>query len=286
MNVRRALPDPRGRQTSGFTVVELLVVVSVIGVLVALLMPAVQQSREAARRTQCRSSLHQLALGLHNYQDVHGTYPIGSMTVGPAFTPESGWGWGAMLLPYLDQRPLYERIDFSTQTAVGTNRSTIRTKLPIWVCGSDSAPGEIEADLSSGGHVPVAAGNYCGVESVLVPMRTYRPRDVTDGLSQTLFIGERVNQVAQGVGLSYTSSWCGRIATNTETLPNAIPHLPAVADRPPNISFAEVNAFTSFHRGGVHFALGDGAVRVLANTIDAQVYEALGTRDGQEVVAF
>ena len=84
------------RNTPGFTVVELLVVIAVIGILIALLMPAVQQSREAARRTQCRSRLHQLSLAIHNYEDTHQTYPIGAITVGPSFRPLSGWGWGAM----------------------------------------------------------------------------------------------------------------------------------------------------------------------------------------------
>lgn len=267
----------------GFTVVELLVVIAVIGILVALLMPAVQQSREAARRTQCRSRLHQISIALHNYLDTHQTYPIGSLTVGPSYTPFSGWGWGAMLLPYLDQQPLYSQIDFSTQTAVGPNQAAIVASLPAWICTSDVGPSAFDLDVS-GSSIPVATGNYCGVEAVLRSMECFRPRDIVDGLSQTLFVGERVYQDAGNLGLKYTSSWCGHFTTSDAKLPNSIPHLPAVFNRPPNVFLHEVRAFTSRHPGSVNFALGDGSVRSIADTIDAATYVALGTRDGSEVV--
>lgn len=272
-------------RTSGFTLVELLVVIAVIGILVALLMPAVQQSREAARRTQCRSRLHQLSLAIHNYEDTHRTYPIGAITVGPSFRPMSGWGWGAMLLPYLDQAPLYQSIDFSTRTAVGPNRALIESTLPVWVCTSDPAPGAIEL-TSPDGPLRVGTGNYCGVESVFRSMECFRPRDVTDGLSQTLFVGERVYQPSRSGSPTYTSSWCGHVTDSTATLPNSIPHLPISPDRPPNSSPFDVNAFTSYHPGSVHFAMGDGAVRSIIDSIDISVYVALGTRDGGEVIEF
>ena len=276
----------RRRCTRGFTAIELLVVIAIIGVLIAILLPAVQQSRETARRTQCRSQLHQLLLGVHNYFDAHQAFPIGSMTVGPSFPTASGWGWGAMLLPFVENSALYRKIDFDIGTGVGSNRQTISNPVPFWRCPSDSAPATIEVVAGDEGPLSVATGNYCGVEAVFRPMISFRPRDVTDGLSQTLFIGERVFLPSDGISLPYTSSWCGRIATRTRTLPNSIPHLPAIAAALPNSSKFDPNVFTSHHTGGVQFAFGDGSVRLLPATIDADVYAALGTRDGGEAVSF
>ena len=92
---------PRHRTTrQAFTLIELLVVIAIIAILIALLLPAVQQAREAARRTQCRNHLKQLALALHNYHDTHGVLPSG-------YIVETGWGWGTMVLPPMDQGPLF-----------------------------------------------------------------------------------------------------------------------------------------------------------------------------------
>ncbi|MGE0376346.1 MAG: DUF1559 domain-containing protein [Planctomycetaceae bacterium] len=270
----------------GFTLIEVLVTISIIGILISLLLPAVQSARAAARRTQCQSQLHQLGLALHNYHDAVRSFPPGSLTVGPAFRQLSGWGWGAMLLPYVEQTALYEQIDFHIGTAVGSNREVIREALPFWICPADASPARILASIPDEGTVVVTAGNYCGVEPALTGMSKLRVADVTDGLSQTLFVGERVYQPVLDGSLEYTSSWCGRVATEQQTIFQSVPHLPATAQHPINESLRFPLCFSSRHTGGAQFLFGDGAVRLLNESIDRDVYAALGTPGGGESVSF
>ncbi len=273
-------------KSRGFTLIELLVVLAVIGILIALLLPAVQSARAAARRAQCQGRLSQLGLALHNYHETHRILPAGSYAVGPSFIPFSGWGWGAMLLPHVEQGVLYDTIDFHSGTAVGANRDVIRQPVPFWRCPADPAPATISVVLAGVGSIPVAAGNYCGVEPVLAAMSHTRFRDVTDGLSQTLFIGERVYQPGEFGRPEFTSSWAGQVATETEMVNQSIPHLEAVANIPINTALNFPQAFTSRHAGGANFAFGDGSTRLLNETMDADVFQALGTPDGGETVSF
>src|SRR5262249_20909256 len=114
----------RGRQRTGFTLIELLVVIAIIGILIALLVPAVQKIRESAARVQCKNNLKQIGLAFHNYHSTFSTFPPGfssrAATVdGPSQGP--GWGWGAYLLPYLDQGNVFNQIDFSKDIANAAN---------------------------------------------------------------------------------------------------------------------------------------------------------------------
>src|ERR1700722_4841812 len=113
-----------------FTLIELLVSIAIIGVLVALLLPAVQSSRAAARRTVCKNNLRQLGLALHLYHETHRCFPAGSYVMGSAFPMQTGWGWGAMLLPQLEQNALYRQINFDFGTAVGSNLALIALPTP------------------------------------------------------------------------------------------------------------------------------------------------------------
>jgi prepilin-type processing-associated H-X9-DG protein len=191
-----------------------------------------------------------------------------------------------MLLPHIEQGALYNSIDFNVGTAVGANQTAIRQPIPFWRCPSDSGPSEILAFLSDNSTVPVATGNYAGVEPVLDEFSSTKFGDVIDGLSQTLFIGERVFQPSIAGGLEYTSSWAGQVATDTEMLNQSIPHVEATATSPINFSLNYPQCFSSRHTGGAQFTFGDGSTRLLSENMDADVFEALGTPAGGETVSF
>lgn len=137
------------KQRKAFTLIELLVVIAIIAILIALLLPAVQQAREAARRTQCKNNLKQIGLALHNYESTHGLFPPScindpytSGSLDGISYPDSqmvattGFGWGAMLLPQLEQAPLYNQFNFSTACWAIANKTQVATKLPAFLCPS------------------------------------------------------------------------------------------------------------------------------------------------------
>ena len=121
------------RTRRGFTLIELLVVIAIIAILIALLLPAVQQAREAARRTQCKNNLKQLGLALHNYHDVHRCFPFGHEGTTKSFSAFS------MLLPYLEQANVYNQIDFNVPISHANNAGPLLIELPALRCPSDMA---------------------------------------------------------------------------------------------------------------------------------------------------
>src|SRR5712672_3144627 len=125
------------RSKRGFTLIELLVVIAIIAVLIALLLPAVQQAREAARRTQCKNNLKQLGLALHGYHDAFQVFPPGYVAGSPFKDGETdtspGWGWPAMILPQFEQGALHDSINFSLPVQNPANANPIRTILPIFI---------------------------------------------------------------------------------------------------------------------------------------------------------
>ena len=138
MHFRRA-PTP----VRGFTLIELLVVISIIGVLISLLLPAVQSAREAARRAQCVNNLKQIGIALFNYENSVGAFPPGYIDYqnNPNNTPDldmgAGWGWAAMSLPFLEQQPLYNAINFNLAITSPSNSTAVVTSLTVFQCPSD-----------------------------------------------------------------------------------------------------------------------------------------------------
>ena len=200
----------------GFTLIELLVVIAIIAVLIALLLPAVQQARESARRTQCKNNLKQLGLALHNYHDSFTTFPpfhIRTTDTTAAIPNNTGWrGYSAMsmLLPYIDQAPLYNQINTNCEWDNASNTNARRTKIAGFRCPSDSPfPGSADvgntnyagAEGPSTGWTSIGVGQRDGVFAYDIIVRM---SDIRDGTSNTISFSEQLigdnNNAAYTVG--------------------------------------------------------------------------------------
>ncbi|MEZ6130083.1 MAG: DUF1559 domain-containing protein [Planctomycetaceae bacterium] len=295
----------------GFTLIELLVVIAIIAILIALLLPAVQQAREAARRTQCKNNMKQLGLALHNYHDVHTAFPPGWIAVDPVTRRHSahdginGAGWGTMILPYIDQSPLYNQFNASLAIHDPVNVPFIDNILPAWQCPSDpkpdkweieeeGSPGTVLAELPTANYIgafgteeldgcenapgtaPVTAGGQCRGDGIFYHNSKVRMRDITDGTTNTFIVGERRTDATLG----WYSTWPGMVAEGEEAFQRVL----GSADHVPNDPAAHFDDFSSFHEGGSQFVLGDGSCRFISENIDKGLYQSLATIQGGEVV--
>jgi len=309
----------RFSRVSGFTLIELLVVIAIIAVLIALLLPAVQQAREAARRSQCKNNLKQIGLALHNYHDVFGTFPPGwvSRITSTPFNNNRfagpNWGWSAMLLPSLDQAPLYNLQNFDLTAPLGTDTvHKTGSVLSVFRCPSD--PGPLRQQ-NNGAYF--GGSNYLGVYGYTRPSNQAVEeipsgpgifyinsrvgiRDITDGTSNTLIVGEcSTNQYGMlntpantGVG---AGAWAGLTQNKQFDLVCRSTYFqnPMNASNPATSSNQNpYDGFGSFHTGGAQFLLGDGSVRFISENISSATgitatYQRLGGRaDGNPVGEF
>ena len=290
------------RKTRGFTLVELLVVIAIIGILVALLLPAVQAARAAARRASNKNNLKQIGLALHNYHGIHGTFPSGWIGVDSAGRPDveggSGFGWAAMILPMMEQSPLYEQLDFNTPIDSPANSEGRSTYLSIFRSPSDVGPDFWEIGAENGGGVlarlPTSSyigcfgttelhdceglppGTTCEGNGVFFHNSRVRFADILDGTSNTLVVGERKTDAKLG----WYSTWIGAVPEGEEAFARVL----GAADHVPNSRANHFDDFSSNDPGGVHFLLGDGSVRFLNETINLEIYHGLATRAGGEVI--
>ena len=297
----------RAFRRRGFTIVELLVVIAIIGLLVALLLPAVQAAREAARRSQCGDNLRQMGIGMQSYVDTYRVFPPGYIS---AFDNQGndtgpGWGWAAMLLPRLEQSPLYGQIQFTLPIEHPLNAAARIVSLPVFLCPSDKSAAQPVWQPQTGPPNPtaicmVASSNYVGSFGTQEPgvdgngmfFRNGRvsPADIRDGMSQTLLVGER----SQYLG---PATWTGAV-TGTVLLPDPSD---GIGGGPPengtgmvlghigeNLSpgdrGCEVNMYYSAHGDGVHFLFADAHASYLTNSLGYPTFLALATRSGGESV--
>lgn len=293
----------------GFTLVELLVVIAIIGILIALLLPAVQAAREAARRCSCCNNLKQIGLAMHMHHNTYGRLPAGWVAYDPATgkpSPlgEPGWGWAARILPFVEQLNVEKNlVHYDVSILDPANAAARTTPLAVFRCPSDTGkpifdfeeahdpghghhnPGAEDLEFATANYVgafgtqdvhicaTLGVGQQCRGDGTLFHNSDLRLADITDGLSQTFVVGERSSE------LGY-ATWIGVPAAD-ECSPGLVL---GSALYPPNSAASHAHNFSSRHPSGTHFLLGDGSVRLIPETIDAAVYKALCTRSGNDLV--
>jgi len=288
--------------------VELLVVIAIIGILIALLLPAIQAARESARRTECANNLRQIGVAVSNFESTHGYLPAG------AEWEEGKIARGSALifiLPYLDETVIYQAYDFKKENVddevyPGTNRRIGATSIPTYVCPSDTYE-SVEWPLHnySASRGPTDVGdnpdcfcdfpwrkfamapdgdrkNFAGPFSRLGTKCTLR--QITDGMSKTIFFGE-IRPVCSWHGLNgwaksnNGNGYCSTLTPINFDTCNADAVDPC--HRPCNWNTEA--GFRSFHVGGANFLMGDGAVRMLDENIDYMTYQYLGAKNDGHV---
>jgi prepilin-type N-terminal cleavage/methylation domain-containing protein/prepilin-type processing-associated H-X9-DG protein len=297
------------RRARGFTLIELLVVISIIGVLIALLLPAVQAAREAARRAQCVNNLKQIGLALINYEQAQKVMPSGYVSNFDASGNDTGpgWGWCSMTLPQFEQSALFNAVNFNLGIETASNQTARLVTVNNLLCPSDTTIVPFWAaqrDLNTGALVQnicqVASSNYVGVnglsepgpdgEGVFFRDSSVALRDVTDGLSMTLFVGERSQLLGN---TTWSGAVTGAVMFPQGSIGRRVPELApglvlghAGEQVGPGDTNSEVNQFYSLHSGrGINFLFGDGHVSFLKSTINYKAYLGLATRAGGEVVS-
>ncbi|MDB5338670.1 MAG: hypothetical protein JWN70_4289 [Planctomycetaceae bacterium] len=307
------------RRSSAFTLIELLVVIAIIAVLIALLLPAVQQAREAARRSQCRNNLKQWGLAMHNYHDTVTAFPFAT-----AGYPTNGnfprHTWIVSLWPYIEQGNLYNAYNFSlgfhqSPNAVASSMSgVIANKVPLYYCPTSPGAQIWKGDVTwrARPHYVVSWGNgsastttattraMFGILTNTAPLNPYsaRMRDITDGTSNTMMMSEiRVpadessNDSRGDVfndDLAYASFAFYTVNGPNSSVADSIANCPGTGSTIPRAPCdnggSKQLAARSDHVGGVHVLMADGAVRFVSDNISMTIWQAVGSASGGEIV--
>jgi prepilin-type N-terminal cleavage/methylation domain-containing protein/prepilin-type processing-associated H-X9-DG protein len=312
----------RATRRSAFTLIELLVVIAIIGILIALLLPAVQKVRDAANRASCQNKMKQMGLLLHTYHDVHGTLPPGMewddgspTTNPPTYHPD--WSWMALTMPYYEEGNLYRMADdWAHQGSIGERywdvfgqhtNPALSIPVKLWQCPSDPRAelvGEGVTDL--GRTVKVAFTSYLGVSGVnihgldntgvLYHRSHVRIAEITDGTSNTVMVGERPPSFNFDFGWWFAGDGYDDYGSGDSAL-GAREHKyfnflrahygcneEKLGLQPGLVSEPCDQAhFWSLHSGGANFLLGDGSVRFVSYQFDT-ILPQLCTRSGNELL--
>ena len=303
----------------GFTLVELLVVIAIIGILIALLLPAVQAAREAARRAQCSNNLKQMALGMHNYHDTNLQLPfcnIGAWYGEARINEATGGSWMARNLPFFEQAPLYNTMQVGGPLGQAGNLAATTTRIPLFICPSDpynSVDGLMNTRVNclpfatvqravtnylavSGdnfyntvsnpkGRCAGVADNWSCGNGIICPNETNDPKLMTkfahiaDGLSNTFAVGETVpwwNYSAWWYWWNASTGHCGQPLNYRKGIVDLHAYW---------TQWRYCYSFFSTHPGGGQFALCDGSVRFISDTIDNTIYRGLATISSEESVS-
>ncbi len=341
----------------GFTLVELLVVIAIIGILVALLLPAIQAAREAARRTSCTNNLKNIGLAILNYETSKKELPPGSLlstnNLGMINDQQSGLGWPVLILPFVEEATVseqaIEQYKAASNDAYGSKMDALnQLLLPMYLCPSDaelkyqrekfgnesrkgmSYAGILGSYYARTGKCPAKKSNvdYCVSNNVndlfgpnnrdglLLQDTGIALKQVTDGTSKTAMLGERTYQIRTWMIGAYSKSpfdpggraipfgsqpttaffACKNL---TDKWPinhspyvacykdhnNALGDRPPVPDSTPRLICVNDLPFGSMHSGGANFCFGDGSVKFLPDSLDVNVYLAMGSRNGDETVS-
>ncbi len=283
----------RAEKPAGFTLIELLVVIAIIAILIALLLPAVQQAREAARRCQCKNNMAQIGLALHNYDQAHEVLPPGTINpTGPIRSEPQGYhmSWATQLLPFLEQASLHSHVDFSVGAYDAKNEKARKASLPTHLCPSDFRNGndltQPAMNCYAGVHGDEETAIDHGNHGVLVLNHAVSFESITDGSASTLFVGEKALTTSELGWMSGTRATLRNTGTklnhNLQQLRNQFGQPNGAV--PANVGPEFVGGFSSYHTGGAHFAIGDGSVRFISENIDEKLYRHLANRSDGEIL--
>ncbi len=276
----------------GFTLIELLVVIAIIGVLIGLLLPAVQMAREAARRMQCTNNLKQLSLALNNYADVYGALPMGTHTAACEVFAGQCVDHGPFLamLPQLEQNALFQAMNFDRSLYIAANTTIFETGVKTLWCPADNTANKYEvSDLfeTSNNHIyltsyVLSAGTWVHFtlnrirlsqnNGLFFPITSVRPAEVTDGTSHTIALGERAHALLTK-DTAYNFSWWADGGIGDTMYTSLFPLNPQKRLKDGSLPFTNslyyASSASSMHPGGANFAMLDGSVRFIKDTVNS-----------------